>query len=84
MVGDNPYVTAFPPSPPSGRLGDVGFAAKTDAARPRRRFGVQLSEINEGGHAIILRPGPKTLFDRETLYAQTLRTDHANVTSSTS
>jgi hypothetical protein len=41
----------------------VGFAAKTDAARPAvARFGVQLSEINEGGHAIILRPGPQNPF----------------------
>jgi hypothetical protein len=35
----------------------VGLSAKTDAAGPAvARFGVQLSEIDEGGHAIILRP----------------------------
>jgi len=35
MVGDNPYVTALSAVAAVGAaLGDVGFAAKTDAARP--------------------------------------------------
>jgi len=80
MVGDNPLrhrpFRRRRVGPPLAT-----WASRRKLTQPprRRRFGVQLSEINEGGHAIILRPGPQNPFDRETLYAQTLRTDHANV-----
>ena len=37
-------------------FGDVGFAAKTDASGPAiTGFGVQLSAVDEGRHAFILR-----------------------------
>ena len=57
MVGDDPDVTALPAVATVGAtLGDVRFAAKTDAAGPAvARFGVQLCEIDEGGHTSILR-----------------------------
>jgi len=61
---DNPYVTAL------SAVAAVGAALATWASRRKltqpapavARFGVQLSEINEGGHAIILRPGPQNPF----------------------
>jgi hypothetical protein len=43
----------------------VRLTAKTHAAGPAvAPFGVQLCEIDEGGHPFILRPGPKNPFRR--------------------
>ena len=60
VVGHDPDVAALTAvAAVRTTLGDVGLAAKTDAAGPAvARFGVQLGEIDEGGHTFILRPGP--------------------------
>ena len=67
MVGDDPDVAALAAvTPVRTALGDVRLSSKTDAARSAvARFGVQLSEIDEGGHPIILRPGLCNSFSRE-------------------
>jgi hypothetical protein len=59
VVRDDPHVPTLAAVTAVGSaLGDVGFTAKTDAAGPAvARFGVQLGEIDEGGHHHILRPG---------------------------
>ena len=58
VVGDDPDVAALSAVAAVGTaLGDVGLPAKTDAAGSAvARFGVQLREIDERGHAFILRP----------------------------
>jgi hypothetical protein len=49
----------------------VGLPTKTDAAGPAvARFGVQLCEIDEGGHVVILRSGRKRPVCRTDLRAQ--------------
>src|ERR1035438_8402111 len=67
MVGDDPDVTALAAvTPVRTALGDVRLSSKTDAAGSAvARFGVQLSEIDEGGHTFILRPGLCNAFTSE-------------------
>ncbi len=59
VVGLEPDAAAVSAvSPVRTALGNVGFAAKTDASGPAvASFGVQLGAIDEGRHATILRNG---------------------------
>jgi hypothetical protein len=64
MVSDDPDVAALAAVAAVGSaFSDVRLPAKTDATGPAvARFGVQLCEIDEGGHTFILRPGLKNSF----------------------
>jgi hypothetical protein len=64
VVRDDPDVTALAPvAAVRTAFGDVGLAAKADAAGPAvARFGVQLGEIDERGHPSILRLDVKNSF----------------------